>query len=74
MNDELEDLYQKYWSVHNEMLEQGHDPMAIAGVLVAHALIMYKTVLPRDEFEQMVDSISESRDKVHTLNNSIGLQ
>lgn len=74
MNDKLEELYQKYWMIHTEMLEQGFEPMEIAGVLTAHAMIMYKTLLSPKEFNIMVDGISDSRDKVKKLDSDITLQ
>jgi hypothetical protein len=40
---------------------------------VAQALSIYKTVLEEDEYEQMVDSISNSRDKVVKLTPDMGV-
>jgi hypothetical protein len=39
----------------------------IAGILTAHALIIYKTILSEDDFDSMVDSISDTRHKVKKL-------
>tara|TARA_X000001382_G_C3165135_1_gene177603 strand:- start:748 stop:993 length:246 start_codon:yes stop_codon:yes gene_type:complete len=42
------------------------NPMVVAGVLTAMALGLYKTILDEEEYEIMIDSISESR---HVINN-----
>ena len=71
--DQLEDLYQDYWAFHASMIDKDHSPIAIAAILVAQALSIYKTVLEEDEYEHMVDSISDSRDKVTKLTPDMGV-
>lgn len=71
--DQLENLYQDYWTFHASMISKDHSPIAIAAILVAQALSIYKTVLEEDEYEQMVDSISDSRDKVIRLTPDLGV-
>ena len=71
--DQLENLYQDYWAFHASMIDKDHSPIAIAAILVAQALSIYKTVLEEDEYEQMVDSISNSRDKVMKLTPDMGV-
>lgn len=66
-NDKLDNLYQDYWAFHASMIDKEHDPMEIAAILVAQALSIYKTILEPNEYEKMVDSISDSRDKVQEL-------
>lgn len=77
INDEsdnnLENLYQDYWAFHAQMIDKDHSPVAIAAILVAQALSIYKTVLEPEEYEQMIDSISESRDKVQELSPDMGV-
>jgi hypothetical protein len=62
-----EELYQEYWSVHTEMLEQGHSPLEIASIIIAQGLVMYRTALDADEYDKMVDEISELRYNVKSL-------
>lgn len=38
-----------------------------ASVMSAIALVIYKTVLPADDFNSLMDTISESRDQVKKL-------
>ena len=65
-SNNIEEVYQKFWTLAGEMLEN-HAPEAIAGVMVAQALTIYKTVLPPEDFNLIVDAISESRDRIKRL-------
>jgi hypothetical protein len=71
--DQLENLYQDYWAFHATMIDKDHSPIEIAAILVAQALSIYKTVLEEDEYNAMVDSISDSRDKVQELTPDLGV-
>jgi hypothetical protein len=72
-NDQLENLYQDYWAFHASMIDKDHSPIAIAAILVAQALSIYKTVLEEDEYNSIVDSISDKRDKVTKLTSDMGV-
>ena len=71
--DDLENLYQDYWAFHASMIDKEHNPIEIAAVLVAQALSIYKTVLSPEDYESIVDGISDSRDKVQKLELSLGV-
>ena len=71
--DQLQTLYQDYWAFHASMIDKEHSPMEIAAILVAQALTLYKTVLDEDEYNSMVDSISDSRDKITKLTPDMGV-
>lgn len=71
--NDLENLYQEYWTFHASMIDKDHNPIEIAAILVAQAMSIYKTVLSADEYESIVDSISDSRDKVQKLELSLGV-
>ena len=49
--------------VYNEVFRlmtrlcRDHDPLAVSGVMLAQALILYKTSLPIDDFDLLVDEI-----------------
>jgi hypothetical protein len=62
----LDDLYQEYWMIHSQKLND-HDPLQVAGVLLAQAMTIYKTVLDENAYNNMVDSISNMRDDVKAL-------
>ena len=50
-------------TVYNEVFRlmtrlcKDHDPLAISGVMLAQALRLYKTSLPIDDFDLLVDEI-----------------
>lgn len=67
MNSDLEHLYSDFWSFISDKVVAGEKPLAVAGIMIAQALTIYKTVLSPEEFNMMVDSISESRDQVKQL-------
>jgi len=64
---ELEDLYQDYWSIHSKKIDENHSPLEIAAVILAQALSIYKTCLDNEDYNKMIDNISEMRDNVKEL-------
>ena len=44
-------------------------PQLVAGVFMAQALRLYKSFLDNDEYNNMVDTISESRDSIEPFLN-----
>jgi hypothetical protein len=71
--DQLENLYQDYWTFHATMIDKDHSPLAIAAILMTQALSIYKTVLEEDEYNSIVDSISDKRDRVTKLTPDMGV-
>jgi hypothetical protein len=69
----LENLYQDYWTFHATMIDKDHSPLAIAAILMTQALSIYKTVLEEDEYNSIVDSISDKRDRVTKLTSDMGM-
>lgn len=72
-DDKLQALYQDYWVIHAGMIDKEHDPMEIAAILIAQAMSIYKTVLSPEEYELIVDSISNSRDQIQRLEPEYGV-
>jgi hypothetical protein len=67
MTDEkLEKLYGTYLAFSDVMAED-YGALAVAGVMIAQALTIYKSALSPEEFDSMVDNISNSRDLVKTF-------
>jgi hypothetical protein len=62
----MEDLYEKYVLFNNEMLES-HRPLEIAAIMIAQGLSIYKTMLSEEEYQKMVDSISDAREQVKII-------
>lgn len=67
MNDsDLEKLYEQCLVFADELCND-HSPMAVAGVMTAIALSIYKTGLDESDFNKIVASISQSKDQVKTF-------
>lgn len=69
---ELETLYESYWQVHNEKLAEA-SPLEVAAILVSQALTIYKTVLDEEEYDNIVDKISDMRDRVKKIDIEKGM-
>ena len=63
----LNDLYQKMYKDLNKLCEK-NDPLMVAGIMMAQAIKIYKTALPDEDFERMMDTIADSKDIVKPLN------
>jgi hypothetical protein len=64
--DQDQDLYEKYMAFLDIMLEE-HEPFEVAAVMVAQGLSLYKTMLDEDEYNEMVDAISDKRDEIQSF-------
>jgi len=63
----LNDLYQKMYKDLNKLCEK-NDPLMVAGIMMAQAIKIYKTALPSEDFERMMDTIADAKDIVKPLN------
>lgn len=63
IDQELDLLYNNFLEFTDHMVGQ-YDPMAVAGVMMAQALSIYRTAMTEDDYNEMVDAISEKRDHV----------
>jgi hypothetical protein len=68
----LDELYHSYWEVHNEKMNS-HSPLEIAAILMTQSLTIYKTVLDEDDYNRMIDSISDLRDRVKEIPQSASI-
>jgi len=59
----LDDVYK----FTGTLIEDGHTPFAVAAAFTLVALQMYKTSMTDEDYNKMVDSISESRGRVKSL-------
>lgn len=62
----IETLYDNYLEFTDTQLGE-FKPMEVAAIMLAQALSIYKTTLDPESYNKMVDTISESRDKVQTF-------
>ena len=63
----LNALYQQMYKDLNELCEK-NDPLMVAGIMMAQAIKIYKTALPEEDYERMMDTIADSKDIVKPLN------
>jgi len=67
MSNELKDIATSVYSFTEKLIEEGNTPFAVAAVYIMVAMQIYRTSLSEDEYNSMVDTISEARDKVQIL-------
>jgi hypothetical protein len=65
-NDGLTDLYAKYLVFTDEM-SKDHTAIEIAAVMMTQAMSIYKTALSEEDFNNIVDVMSMSRQSVKTF-------
>jgi hypothetical protein len=65
-DDDLQEAYDAYTNLTAALLEE-FSPVALAGVMAVQALSLYKTVLEPNEYESMVNTLYESRDRVKVI-------
>jgi len=56
---ETDVIYNQVFKTMTELCKH-HDPLAVSGVLLAQALRLYKTALPMDDFDLLIDEIMET--------------
>lgn len=66
LNSGINELYQDYWTIHAKNMNS-HSPLEIAAVLLSQAMSIYRTVLDTEDYNKMIDDISDMRDKVKII-------
>ena len=72
-DDDLLKLYNEYLQFTDDQLTT-YDAMAVAGIMLAQALSIYKTAMNDEDYNNMIDTISDSRDKVKSFHDDQVLQ
>lgn len=68
-DDKLEEVYNDIMKFNMEQIQKCEgNALVVAAVLMAQALSIYKTVLSHDDFDNVVDSILDTKDKVKRWN------
>lgn len=62
-DDQLQELYDDYLDFTIRMVAD-NNALSVAAIMMAQALSIYKTAMNEEEYNQMVDSISASRNQV----------
>lgn len=63
----LDDLSKEVYVFAEQLMDDGAKPYAIAAIFTMIALQIYKTSMSPEEYNAMVDAISDSRDMVKRL-------
>jgi len=67
---QLQKLYDQYYEFTDHMVVE-NNPLAVAGIMLAQSLSIYKTILSEQEYNQIVDSILIKKDQVQTFTGPI---
>ena len=67
---QLEELYNTHLVFVNELAGE-YGAMEVAAIMMTQALSIYKSALSEDEYNNMVDTISNSRDQVKTFQKAV---
>lgn len=60
----LEHIYNEILIVMERLLKEDQNPLAIAAVLASQAMGLYKTVLSETDYNTMINSIVDKKDKI----------
>ena len=58
-SSEADIIYRQVFKTMTELCKH-HNPLAVSGVLLAQALRLYKTSLPIEDFDLLIDEILET--------------
>jgi hypothetical protein len=64
-------LYDDLYLYMGKHLSEKMPPLAVAAVMMTTALRLYKTTLSPEDYEQMMNFVSDSRDKIQKFGDEI---
>ena len=59
--------FNRVYQFTGELIMQGEKPTVVAATLLLVALQMYKSILNQEDYDKMVETISENRNQVKSL-------
>jgi len=59
-----QEIYDQYFEMLIDLVQQGYEPLEIASVLVTQGLSLYRTVMEIEDYNSICDYIQLSRDKI----------
>ena len=63
MDKDLKSAYVETLDFINNMLDR-YDPIVLGAAMMSLTMSLYKTVLPLDDFNSMIEALSDTKDKV----------
>jgi hypothetical protein len=73
MQNDLSGLYEKYLMFTDQMCAD-YSGMEVAAVMMAISLSIYRTSMTEDDYNKVVDSVSESRSRVKIFSTERSIQ
>ena len=71
MKNDINDLHLRFVQLVMEMKKEGHDPLAIAGCMLAGAVQIYQSELGEDTAFQLLDQIANGGDDDFDIDESV---
>lgn len=69
-DDQLQELYSKNLAFVDSLCSE-YGAMEVAAIMMTQALTIYKSAMSDEDYNSMVDSISNSRNKVKTFQKAV---
>jgi len=69
-DNQLQELYSKNLAFVDALCGE-YDAMEVAAIMMTQALTIYKSAMSEEDYNSMVDSISDSRNKVKTFEKAV---
>ena len=67
----IEEMHKQMFILVNLLKKDGHDPLAIAGCMLAGAVQIYQSELGEDTAFQLLDQIANGRDDDYDFDESV---
>jgi len=64
-------LHQKVRDFSHNMENKKYDPLEIAAAQMVHAMRIYRTIMPEDQYDSMMKTVFENRKNVQPLSPAI---
>jgi hypothetical protein len=64
--DQVLEVYRETLAMIDKLIAD-HDPLVIAGVMMAQSMSLYRSTLSEEDYSSVVESILEKKDKVYTF-------
>ena len=71
MKNDINDLHLRFVQLVMEMKKEGHDPLAIAGCMLAGAVQIYQAELGIETTQDLLDQIANGRDDDFDIDESV---
>lgn len=66
--------FARFTNLSTELLEETKDPLTVAASAIQLGMMIYKTVLPDEDYIKITDHIHKTRDSIPTIQATDNLQ